>query len=457
MRTPALLLVLWAAATANAAATAETVTPANTSVESTQSQVLSARFRDAAGNPSVGEAVLFSSDSCGTFSNGQFQMTVMTGAGGIASVTFTAPAESGLACPVRATAGAQVVFSIRTYRLDRVSIHFDVLANPYPPRPGQPFTVEAYVKLDTVELANVDFTVQVVPGTGTGSISSTAGNTGTLTRLQVNVFPDDSVGHFEVLFDFRGVKRRFQVNAGALVGTYQDMWWEGPAGNGWGMSVVQHDNRLFVVLYVYDINGRPTWYVMSGGTWNSAGTAYTGPLYSPRGSPFFAYDVARFDVGAAVGEVTITFNDAANAILDFTIGTRSGTKGISRQPFGPIVQNPLLNRGDMFWGGTAQNGWGVAALQQYNQLFIVWFTYDAAGLPTWFVMPAGSWTNPTTYEGRLYRTTSSAWLESAYRPEQLVVIDVGPFRLRFTNDSPSALDWTVDARSGTLTLMRQGF
>jgi hypothetical protein len=47
---------------------------------------------------------------------------------------------------------------------------------------------------------------------------------------------------------------------------WQDLWWSGSVENGWGMSVVQHRDQLFSVIYAYDAAGAPTWYVMSGGT-----------------------------------------------------------------------------------------------------------------------------------------------------------------------------------------------
>ena len=64
----------------------------------------------------------------------------------------------------------------------------------------------------------------------------------------------------------------------------------------------------------------------------------------------------------------------------------------------------------MWWGGAAQSGWGMAMLQQYRTLFAVWFTYDAAGLPTWMVMPTGFWPDASTYEGRVLRASGSPWL-----------------------------------------------
>jgi hypothetical protein len=104
----------------------------------------------------------------------------------------------------------------------------------------------------------------------------------------------------------------------------------------------------------------------------------------------------------------------------------------------------------------AQNGWGLAVLQQYASLFAVWFTYDASGAPTWFVMPAGSWTNAQTYAGRIYRTTGSAWAGAAYDAAAFKSSDAGSFSLRFDGDDAS-FDYVIDGQPGSIALSRQPF
>jgi hypothetical protein len=235
----------------------------------------------------------------------------------------------------------------------------------------------------------------------------------------------------------------------------QDLWWGGVGENGWGVSIVQHDETLFAVIFAYDANGMPTWYVMSGGQWNAARTAFTGALYSPRGAPYTAYDASQLDVGPAVGTLTLTFVDASHANLDYVINGMAGQKQITRQLFGAPASGSRPALGDMWWGGGQQNGWGIAVLQQYGALFAVWFTYSEAGNPTWFVMPAGTWTATDTYEGRIYRTASSRWLAMSYNATSFRVSDVGSFRIRFTGTA--TFEWTIDGRSGTMPLTRQPF
>jgi hypothetical protein len=222
---------------------------------------------------------------------------------------------------------------------------------------------------------------------------------------------------------------------------------------------VQHGGALFTVIYAYDAAGKPTWFVMPDGQWSNPYGSYTGALYRPHGTPYYAFDSAGFRAGSPVGTATLTFSDLDHATLDYTIDGVSGHKKIMRQLFGPVAPAPLPpDRGDMYWGGPAQNGYGIAMLQQNATFFSVWFTYDANGAPTWFVMPGGAWTDSTlsTYAGRVYQTTGSPWVGQPYDPGRLRVTDVGSFQMHF--DTPtSPFQYNIQGHAGTLQLVRQPF
>lgn len=232
----------------------------------------------------------------------------------------------------------------------------------------------------------------------------------------------------------------------------RDLWWAGPSENGWGMSISQQGESLFLVIYTYDGSGAPTWFVIPGGEWNQDRTVFSGAAYRPRGSPYFAYDASRFMAGDAIGNVTLTFADAGHATLDYTLSGAKGRKSIRRQPFGAGASAS----GDLWWGSAAQNGWGLSVVRQGDALFSTWFTYDATGTPTWFVMPSGTWTDASTYEGRVYRTTGSPWVGTTYDAAALRVHDAGAYRLRF-NGEAATFDFNVEGHGGTLSLTRQFF
>lgn len=442
-------LLLCASGISHAATTAVPLTPLNTSVLGGDRQVYSARFFDALGRPSAGETVFFSNDACGWFENGGFSHSVTTDANGTASVTFTARAQ-GITCWIVAQAGASVRFNVFTYTMGQVGLTGAI--SPAKPRPGAPFTVAGRAFAGSYPIYDADITARVVPE---GAATVAMASNGSDTSREFVVTPVSVGSAFEVELGFRGLTRRVAIAASAA--PWQDMWWSGSVENGWGMSVVQHRDQLFAAIYAYDAAGAPTWYVITGGTWNAARTAFTGALYSPRGTPYTTYDASRFRVGAPVGSATITFHAADEATLEYSIGGVTGTKSIRRQAFGPPDNAaPPLEVGDMWWGGPSQDGWGIALLQQYSTLFGVWFTYDANGAPTWFVMPSGSWGVGTTWEGRLYRTTGSPWVGRPYDANQFRISDAGFMSIRFEAGGATAT-YTIDGKPGTMAIMRQPF
>ncbi|MBL8521690.1 MAG: S8 family serine peptidase, partial [Betaproteobacteria bacterium] len=180
---------------------------------------------------------------------------------------------------------------------------------------------------------------------------------------------------------------------------YTDLWWAGQSENGWGVTINQHGNVQFNLLFVYDNAGRPAWYAMPGCTWNADFTSCNGALYKPTSAPLNNYNPAQFAVGPAVGSVTFQFTGPDTALMQYVINGVAGQKSITRQSFGVPDSTPGLQVGDMWWAGDAQNGWGLSITQQQRNLFGAWYTYDAGGATTWFVMPAGTWTG-NSYAGK---------------------------------------------------------
>ena len=433
----------------HAASSGTAVSPARTSIEADFTQVFAARFHDGAGNPAVGESVTFSNDACGRFASGGFVYTTVTDTTGLATAGFTALQPGGTVCSINASAGsARVHFDIWTYRLSQISIVPELPANP---TPGASFQVPVKVRMGIYSLPNVQLGARIV--SGPSAVSPASANTGQGEGVMLTVDPHAS-GDFELELSVRTLTKRVPIQfAPAADPVHQDMWWD-PTQSGWGVSIVEHRDQLFVMIYAYDDAGRPTWYVISNGSW--AGNAFTGQVYSPRGAPFYAYDTTRLVMGQPVGASTLTFADANHATLDYTINGVHGTKSITRYLFGPPAAAPLIGRSDMWWGGLSQSGWGLAVLQQNAMLFVMWYTYDAEGRPVWYAMTSGAWTSSDTFEGRIHRTTSSPWLGRAYDAAQLRLIDVGSYRLKFVGDS-AIFDYTVDGRTGSLTLARFNF
>ena len=244
----------------------------------------------------------------------------------------------------------------------------------------------------------------------------------------------------------RGMFRTTVASSGPA--NYSDMWWAGNAENGWGMSIQQHGQIQLNAMYVYDNAGKPIWYVLPGGMWNGDFTTYSGPIYQPSSAPLNNYNAAQFLVGAPVGNISINFTSNTTALLQYVINGVSGQKSIQRQVFGRGTSP--IQVGDMWWGDTAQNGWGISITQQAGILFAAWYTYGVDGKATWYVMTDGQWTG-NMYTGAFFSTTGAPWLGASYDPNQLKVVPAGTLTLNFsdTNNALMTYAFTAGPLAGT--------
>jgi hypothetical protein len=106
---------------------------------------------------------------------------------------------------------------------------------------------------------------------------------------------------------------------------------------GWGMNVIQQSTVLFITIFVYGADGKPTWYVASN-TQYVTGTAvkYTGPLYATTG-PWFGGTFNSNSVSVRqVG--TITFDSSctgcnmySNAQVTYSVDGVTVTKKVQQQ------------------------------------------------------------------------------------------------------------------------------
>lgn len=113
---------------------------------------------------------------------------------------------------------------------------------------------------------------------------------------------------------------------------YSDLWWNA-AESGWGLNLIQHaSNVVFGVMYTYDANGKPVWYVLPGGSWSSP-TQYTGTLYRATGPAYTGAFIPSAVNVRAVGEATLSFAGRDSGTFTFSVDGRQVVKSITRQPF----------------------------------------------------------------------------------------------------------------------------
>jgi len=118
----------------------------------------------------------------------------------------------------------------------------------------------------------------------------------------------------------------------ASLGTnFSDQWWK-PDESGWGISVLQQYDTLFVDLFVYDTSGRPTWYTAAAYLQHQAGrTVFIGDLYTANGPWFGGF----FNPGAFTARKvgTLQFDAASTdfATLTYSVDGVFVSKPVQRQ------------------------------------------------------------------------------------------------------------------------------
>ena len=168
-------------------------------------------------------------------------------------------------------------------------------------------------------------------GTTFNSAAVRASNVGT---LQV-VFRDTS--NASMTYDVRGQRRTtaivrqvFQTGPQAPTVDFTDLWWN-PSEPGWGVMVTQQFGVIFLAWYVYDGAGKPMWYVASN--CSVSGNGCDGTLYRTTGPAFgTTFDASQMQV-VANGSVSVSFTDANNGVLTYTVNGVTASKSITRQVF----------------------------------------------------------------------------------------------------------------------------
>ncbi|HEX6634535.1 MAG TPA: YncE family protein [Usitatibacter sp.] len=123
---------------------------------------------------------------------------------------------------------------------------------------------------------------------------------------------------------------------------------------------------------------------------------------------------------------------------------------------GPPPPRQRVNAQGLWWAAPAgaESGWGLFLAQQGETVFAVWFTYDAAGAPTWFVASDLRRGAGDSYSGTLYRTSGPP-LGAAFDPARVSISPVGSAAITFADRDHGTFAWSADGKSGSKAITRQ--
>ncbi len=235
--------------------------------------------------------------------------------------------------------------------------------------------------------------------------------------------------------------------------------WFNPNESGWGIGFTQRRNIVFATWFTYDGSGNPKWYVasscsMAAGNTGASGTC-SGSLFEVGGPTFFgaAFDPALVHV-AAVGSLTVNFQNANAATMSYTVNGQSRTVAIVRQIFQSGPTPPPVDFTDLWWNPN-ESGWGLLVSHQYGVMFLAWFVYDSNGKPVWYVA-SDCVVTASGCSGTVFRTTGPPFGPS-FDPSLVHSFATGTITLTFSDPNNGFLTFTVNGVSGSKSITRQLF
>jgi hypothetical protein len=251
--------------------------------------------------------------------------------------------------------------------------------------------------------------------------------------------------------------------------SYQGLWWADPPGSesGWGINFAHQGDIIFATWFTYDAAGKPTWYAAE--LHMAAEDVYSGNVITVSGVPYDSpvWDTSKV-VETTVGTMTVAFSDPTHGLLDYTVNGVSQTKAIVPQAFASPVpacvwglQSNLAlatNYQDLWWAvpAGAESGWGVNFTQQGDIIFFTWFTYDAAGKPTWFIAVASK-TGEGVFSGPISTVVGNPFNAVPWDPAKQVETEVGSTTITFADGNRASFSYTINGVTQTKQITRQVF
>lgn len=279
----------------------------------------------------------------------------------------------------------------------------------------------------TVTLEGTGFTpaTEVYLGAGRFPATFVSANRLTMTFLDDQFLVPDSTSITVVNRAGAGActvsaSRGFDVGNASAGFTPQTGWWWNPAESGRGFFIEQRGGNLFMAGYLYETDGRATWFTAGGPALNGA---FVGAMTTFRGGQTLTGNYVAPAPGASPGSLTLRFTAPDRATLDWPGGRTS----LERFVFGSGAA-ALPESG--WWWNPSESGRGFSIETQGNAIFLAGFMYDAAGNPVWYT-GQGTVAN-NAYAGSWQQFANGQSLAGAYRTPILLDGNVGALTLVFT-------------------------
>jgi|GEM_PF-1328918 len=223
---------------------------------------------------------------------------------------------------------------------------------------------------------------------------------------------------------------------GIQLGKPQSGWWWNAAEGGRGFALEIRDGKLFFAGFLYEANGRSTWFA-SGPTAMQSETRYVGTLDRYFGGQTLNGTYKTPIMQESVGSLVLTFTDATHAVISWP----GGSVNIERFEFVEGgVKSPItgFTPESGWWWNPTEGGRGFAIEIQNNSMFMASFLYDDAGNPVWNVS-TGPMASPNQFVGDWLQYANGQSLTGSYKSPQVVNAKAGQVRVNFSDSTHATM------------------
>lgn len=165
---------------------------------------------------------------------------------------------------------------------------------------------------------------------------------------------------------------------------------------------------------------------------------------------------ATFYVGFGISPGAMFSNGLYQGAI--TVPGRNGCSGALLTGAAPSAPGSLSG----LWWNPDESGWGVSFTERASVIFAAWFTYDASGLPKWYVgsdcaMTSAATGASRTCKGSLYEASGPAFFGTSFNPSLLSVAPVGTLQVTFQDPNNASMTYDVRGQGRTVQIVRQVF
>jgi len=157
-------------------------------------------------------------------------------------------------------------------------------------------------------------------------------------------------------------------------------------------------------------------------------------------------------VGASCSNTSASCQVTPSATTTYTVaGSNNAGHG------DPAAITLITNSYNGLWYNAAESGWGMSVTQHGSTNFVALYTYDQAGLPTWYVMSNCSLNTASGCTGDIYKVVGGTSPAVSWNGAGKVVSAAGTGTLTFSDTNHGTFAFTLNGVSSTKVIERQLF